>query len=202
MKTTTNTMNWRERQALKETQQREAARKAADEVERKRYANTHENFPTLVTTAHRMNTDALQGFADLANKMRLHDEVEQQLEAYRKAKSVRERRHILNTVVLLRRPQQRYDEEDEEEVPEDTPQDLRETYPPHGTRGTYSDVYWDPEHGDGWRMVTKKMRKVKRELTEAELAQKYREEFLMDDDGSEHYESNANYPEDSRRAFY
>lgn len=200
MNTTANKMNWRERQALKETQQREAARKAADEAERKRYANTQENFPTLVTTAHRITSDTLTGFADLANKMRMRDEVQQQLEAYRKAKSARERRTILDTVVLLRRPQRDYDDEEEEPV-EETPEDLRETYPPHGSRGTYSDVYWDPEHGDGWRMVTKKMRKVKRELTEAELAQKYREEFLMDDAESGDYDTSG-YPEDSRRAFY
>ena len=191
MNTTANKMNWRERQALK----------AADEAERKRYANTQENFPTLVTTAHRITSDTLTGFADLANKMRIRDEIQQQLEAYRKAKSARERRTILDTVVLLRRPQREFDEEDEEEPIEETPEDLRETYPPHGRRGTYSDVYWDPEHGDGWRMVTKKMRKVKRELTEAELAQKYREEFLMDDDESGDYDT-PGYPEDSRRAFY
>lgn len=193
-------MSWRERQILKEKQQREAVQKAADEAERRRYANTEENFPTLVTTAYRIQSSAPQGFADLANKMRIREEVEAQLEAYRRTKSEHERNRILDTVVMLRRTRFTDSDEEDEEEEEET-MTLDDTYPQHGPRGRSTSVYWDPEHGDGWRMVVKKQRKQKRELTEAELAQKYREEFFGEDGDSE--DLNEDLAERSqRREFY
>jgi hypothetical protein len=197
-------MSWRERQILKEKQQRETAQKAADEVERRRYANTEENFPTLVTTAHRIQSLAPQGFADLANKMRLMEEAEAQMEAYRKGSRRGGRRMIYDTMVFLRRRQMQTDEDEEEDVESVTPttDSLEELYPQHGRRGRSSEIYWDPEHGDGWRMVTKKMRKQKRELTEAELAQKYREEFFGEGDEDD-ADMNGDLAENGhRRQFY
>jgi hypothetical protein len=94
--------NWREREALKEKQQREAAQKYAEDMQRKQYENTEQNFPTTMTAAKRKAMDAPQGFSNLAKKWRQDDELEQKLEAYRKSKTEMERRALLNSIYVLR----------------------------------------------------------------------------------------------------
>jgi hypothetical protein len=135
--------------------------------------------------------------------MQVDKEIDRKMEEYRKAKSERERTTILNTVVYLSKRREYVDEEDdysyEEEVaPPTTPKEnLAEKYPPHGKRGTCS-----PPDYEGWRTVLKKRRKQKRELTEAELIKKYREEFF-DEEGEEEKEMNGQLAEASqRRDFY
>ena len=122
----------------------------------------------------------------------MKDELRKQMEAYRRATSERERRNIVNGVVILRRPRrQNYAEDEYDEstsfVEED---DINEQFPPHGKRGRYSAVFSDPQFGEiaarqappnpdgsrptaeefthGWREVTKRVRR-KRVLTNAEL---------------------------------
>jgi hypothetical protein len=132
------------------------------------------------------------------------EEAEAQMEAYRKGSRRGGRRMIYDTMVFLRRRQMQTDEDEEEDVESVTPttDSLEELYPQHGRRGRSSEIYWDPEHGDGWRMVTKKMRKQKRELTEAELAQKYREEFFGEGDEDD-ADMNGDLAENGhRRQFY
>lgn len=188
--------SWRERQAQK-----------AEEAQRKIYSKTETNFPTLVTTAHRIQPAAPQGYAKHANDWREQKELAKQMEAYRKARTARDRREILNTVFILRRrlADDDYVVEDDDDVATIVTDEaaLNEAFPPHGRRGTYSEVFSDPVDGEGWRLVMKRQRKPKRELTEAELAQKYREEFFeRNEDG---YEDDVNgdlMDRNQRREFY
>lgn len=180
--------SWRERQAQK-----------GAESERKKYANTETNFPTLVTTAHRIQAEAPQGYAAMANDWREQQELSKQLEAYRTAKTARERRAILSSVYIFRKrgalAEDGEDEFDDEVAPVE--QGLNEQFPPHGARGTYSEVY-----GDGWRLVIRRQRKQKRELTESELAQKYRDEFF-DEADEFHDDVNGDLTDrNQRREFY
>lgn len=206
--------NWREREALKEKQQREAAQKYAEEMQRKQYANTEENFPTMMTPTKRKAEGAPQGFSNLAKKWQQDDELEQKLEAYRKSKTEMERRALLGSIYVLR--QRRMGDYEDDEVYEEArvleaqtmqreEEDLNEKFPPHGRRGTYS----EPD-SEGWRTVLKRVRKQKRTLTEAELAQKYRDEFFEKDDEDDNdlgpRPTNGSwYPEDAgahRRDFW
>ena len=147
-------------------------------------ATSTSNKQNLVTTAHRIP----QGFAQKADEWRAERELKAQLDAYRKAKTARERRAILNTVYIF---QQRGNEsagptcrrcggphwtltceeadndteiyEDEEELT------LEEQFPPHGRRGTYT-----APDAEGWRTVTRlAFRPPRGELTEEQLHQLY-----------------------------
>ena len=140
-------------------------------------------------------------YSNLANKWREDDALANQLEAYRKAKTARERREILAMVAnvvsirhtTMNRDGDHYEEDDISEA-----ECLDDLYPPHGKRGTYG-----PPDSDGWRLVLKKTRKQKRELTEAELAQKYRDVFETSDDGSADGDVNGDLTDrNQRRDFY
>lgn len=195
---------WREREALKERQQREAAAKAAEEQQRKQYANNEVNFPSTMAARPTVLTKTAvpQGFSAMASKWQQQEELERQLEAYRKSNSDRERRAIIDTVYVLRRRHAGFQDEDDdvstltyETEPEE--EDLNEKFPPHGKRGTYS----EPD-SEGWRLVLKRQRKEKRTLSEAELAKKYRDTFFAEDE----YESddmNGDLTDrNQRRTFY
>jgi hypothetical protein len=190
---------WRAREAAKEQYRREAANKAAEDAERKKYENTEDNFPTLVTTAHRMDSNsAPQGFSALAEKWREEDELDKKLEAYKKARTEKERREIVESIYVFRqtkRNQPVYEDEDEvvEETTKSTP--LTVVYPGHGKRKTFS-----LPDSEGWRTVNKRYRKEKAELTEAELYEKY-----MNTRTNEEYDNEVNEDlgeGDQRRQFY
>lgn len=199
--TTTARPTWRDREAQKERQQREAARLAAEEERTRAFAKTEENFPSTMKPVDRMVVhDSPPGkFAQLANKMETDNE------ATRKAKKDRRQRIAYNPALFIRsggRKARTYDEEDEYDdnesmVSQET--DLNEKYPTHGKRGTCS-----PPDSEGWRTVTKKARKQKRELTEAELVKKYREEFFGENgEQEEDADMNADLNErNQRREFY
>ena len=142
-------------------------------------------------------------YSNLANKWREEDDLAKQLEAYRKARTSRERREILAmvaSVVSIRHKTMNRDGdhyEDDDDISEASPS-LDDLYPAHGKRGTYG-----PPDSDGWRLVTRKSRKQKRELTEAELAQKYRDVFENSDDGSAEGDVNGDLTDrNQRRDFY
>jgi hypothetical protein len=176
-----NKMNWRQR---------------AQEEEKKKYAKTEENFPTLVSNARRIQVGP-EGFANLANKWREDEELEKKMESYRKAKTARERREILATVKVFSR-RSNVQEEDEEDDEEEVETSVVVDSPPHGRRGTYS----EPDN-EGWRLVTKRLKKEKRELTEAELAQKYREEFFGENGDEDDVDVNGDLVDrNQRRNFY
>ena len=200
MSTTTkkSTTTWREREAQKERQQREAVVRAAEEVQRKKLAKTEENFPTTIQPVNHMTIMPIGKFAELATKWQIDEEI-----MYRHAKNDRERKVIRDTVMFLRshgtaervRPDEEYDDE-EEEVWTVQPEPLSERFPPHGRRGRCT-----APDGDGWRLVTKKLRKQVRTLTEAELAQRYRSAFFAGDE--EEADVNGDLTDrNQRRDFY
>lgn len=205
--TATARPSWRDREAQKERQQRDAARTAIEEAEKKKIALTEENFPSLNTaTKMTVHGGPTGKFAELANKMEIDKEIDRKVEEYRQAKNERDRMVLLNTVVGLTKRRQYVEEDDDYSVytentevapPPKPKENLNEKYPPHGKRGTYS----TPDY-EGWRMVLKKRRKQKRELTEAELYKKYREEILGDEN-EDNQEMNGQLAEASqRRDFY
>lgn len=151
----------------------------------------------LVSTAHSIRPS----FSKMANNWREEEEVKKQVEAYRKAKSARERREILHEVMKFRRHHASHDDDyrDEDVHDElDEGAELNEKFPPHGRRGRYS-----PPDSEGWRLVTRYTHKQKRELTEAELAQKYRETFFENSDDGNDGDMNGDLTEkNQRREFY
>lgn len=197
MSTTTRT-TWREREAQKERQQREAVARAAEDVQRKKIAKTEENFPTTIQPVNHMTIMPIGKFAELATKWQIDEEI-----MYRHAKNDRERKVIRDTVLFLRshgtaeRPRYEEEYEDEDESWEAVEEPLSVRYPPHGRRGRCT-----APDGDGWRLVTKKLpRKQPRTLTEAELAQKYRNAFYAGDE--EELDVNGDLADrNQRRDFY
>lgn len=151
----------------------------------------------LVAEAHPIRPT----FAGMANKWREEEELEKQMEAYRKAKSARERREILATVRMFRRRKAvAHDDESENEDAETESEDmsLDEKYPPHGKRGMFT-----PPDSEGWRLVTRPTKKQRREMTEAELAKKYRETFFENSDDGDEVDMNGDLTErNQRREFY
>ena len=199
--TTTARPTWREREAMKERQQRDAARRAIEEAERQKIAKTEENFPSMFQAPEQMRVFAGPSgrFVELVHKMQQDEET-----AVAKKKA-RARKVATDSAVLFVRSGNRrrddYDDYDEDEEDEQAshPEDLREKFPPHGKRGTYS----EPDY-EGWRTVTKKPRKQPRELTEAELVKKYRETFFGEgEDNDEGVDLNGDLTErNQRREFY
>ena len=207
--TATARPTWREREAIKERQQREAVARAADDAQRKKIAKTEENFPTTMKPTTRVTIRPPGKFAELATKWQVEEEIDRQLENYRKAKNDRERGVIRDSVIFLRNRRTRDDDyyESEEEAIErenmmsyeedEEEETMDEKFPPHGKRGTYTapDI-------EGWRTVVRKTRKQPRELTEAELVQKYRDEFFGGEDEDE-VDHNGDLTErNQRRQFY
>lgn len=182
MSTTRNTQpSWRQRMLEKERQEREALARAAEAERQKQYANTEANFPTTLVTTARPTKSVLPAFAKTAAEAEEREIRRRQREAYANSQAARERRDAMHTVAFRHRRGQLSDDVDDE-IPEAeaTPDPtLNERYPPHGRRGTYT----DPD-SDGWRLVTKRQRR-KRELTDAELEKKYRNEILNEDGSSE-----------------
>lgn len=179
MSTTRNTQpSWRQRMLEKERQEREALARAAEAERQKQYANTEANFPTTLVTTARATKSTLPAFAKTAAQAEEREIRRRQREAYANSQAARERRDAMHTVAFRHR-RQRVEDEEEDETETVPDQSLSELYPPHGRRGTYT----DPDN-DGWRLVTKRQRR-KRELTDAELEKKYRNEILNEDGSSE-----------------
>jgi hypothetical protein len=191
--------SWREREVQKERQRREDVAQAADDAQRKKITKTETNFPTTMKPTQKMTVHGGTAgkFAELATKWQVEEEISRQLESYRRANNERERGMILDTVISLRNRRTRndsYESEDEEERVVETPD---EKFPSHGPRGTFT-----PPDNEGWRLVTRKTRRQPRELTQAQLAQKYRDEFYGGD-AEEEAEVNDDYDDRAqRRQFY
>ena len=201
--TATARPTWRDREAQKQKEQREATLRAKEEAELQKFANTEENFPSLIKLKDNMTVHGGPPgkFAELASKLNATVAVD-----------VKE--DDVAPTVTIRNKSNRYKRPDDDEesyvyirddastvIEESAPKEnLNEKYPPHGKRGTYS----GPDH-EGWRYVTKKKtKKTKRTLTEAELQRKYREEFFGEgEDGEENVDMNADLTErNQRREFY
>ena len=150
---------WREREALKEKQRKELEARKAEEARLAKLKMSETNFPVLVSGAagNRAVQIGEETFADLAEQWKFKDELAQMREEARKQREEKER--ISMNGVFIRRT---------------TYDDLYDNGP------SKYDRYVPPEQPkanpafDGWHLVdTKKEKKVKRELTEAELEAKY-----------------------------
>ena len=196
--TATARPTWRDREAQKQREEREAILRAKEEAELKKFALTEENFPSLMRAVERMTVPDLPAgkFAELASKLNAVADTAPKEETLGPMPTIRNKSKRFQradddkeSYISVR--------EEEEPVANAPKETLNEKYPPHGKRGTYS----GPDH-EGWRYVLKKKaKKTKRTLTEAELQRKYREEFFgeRDEDG----EVNAEIAESNqRREFY
>jgi hypothetical protein len=192
--TATARPTWRDREAQKHRQEREAALKAAEDARIQSFANTEENFPSLVKPADKITVHGGPPgkFAELANSLQREEAVYQKEEtvpstptAYHKKKQFQRADDEGESYVYVR----------DEEMTVNVDEPKESLYPTHGKRGTCS----EPD-SEGWRTVTKRVKKQKRPLTEAELVKKYREEFFGE---GEEEEVNAEIAETSqRRDFY
>lgn len=200
--TATARPTWRDREAQKQRQDREAILKAAEDARIQSFAKTEENFPSLSKALDKMVVPGGPPgkFAELASKLNATVEVETKEEDIAPTVGIR------NASKRYQRTDDDeesyvYVREEEESVDESTPKEnFNEKYPPHGKRGTCS----PPDH-EGWRYVLKKKaKKQKRTLTEAELQKKYREEFFGEgEEGEENVDMNADLTErNQRRDFY
>ena len=168
-----------------------------------------------------MSSNTRVSVARRIEQSHIADELRKQMEAYRRATSERQRRNIVNGVVILRlrRNRPEYDYDDVSTVQDEYVDD--EEFPPHGKRGTYSAVYSDPQFGalaaehaapnpdgsrptadeytDGWRTVTKRFRR-KHVMTNSELE---RAAGVSQDENSEEGDHNGDLNErNQRREFY
>lgn len=159
---------WKEREALKEKQRKEYEARKAEEARVAKLKMSETNFPVLVSGAAGNRAVQLgeQTFADLAEQWKFKDELTQMREEARRQREEKER--ISMSGVFLRRTN--YD-------------DLYDNGP------SKYDRYMPPEQPktnpafDGWQLVdTKKQKKEKRELTEAELEVKYAQSASDDED--------------------
>lgn len=134
--------------------------------------------------------------ASRLGEVHAREELRRKMEAYRRAKSERERRELLDGVFVLRRKAGSQTEVYTTSL-EDTASECEwsEQWPRH--RGyKYST---DPD-SEGWRTVVKPYR-VRRYLTDEELEEKYA--VLGDLPASdEDLEGLGDGPDDGRRAFY
>ena len=191
--TATARPTWREREAQKMRHQREAVARAAEEAHAKSFAKTEENFPTTMRPSDRVTIRPPGRFAELATKMQADDDMQHRV---RKVRTV-----IYDTVIPVRSGRRAYQDEEEDYMDEDEDQprtDLEERFPPHGKRGTYT-----APDSEGWRLVTKKLKKQPRELTEAELIKKYRDTFFGEGEDDEEADHNGDLTDrNQRRQFY
>jgi len=152
----------------------------------------------------------------------IKDQIRKQMEAYRQATSERERRNIINGVVIIPRSTAQFGSYDEDSYDDELQtESIDEQYPPHGKRGTYGPVYSDPEFGaivaaqaplnpdgtrptaaefsDGWREVMKRVRR-KHVMTNAELE---RAAAMSHENDSEEGDHNGDLTDrNQRRNFY
>lgn len=150
---------WREREAAKQRAREEADRLRKEAEEKARLAVTDTNFPTLSTQpTHRTSIPMFStSFADLAEEWKVKDELTEAREQLRKERENRER-ILTNGVYVMSRA-------GSSNVPIQPLPTIVETK----KKGPTID-------SDGFEVVeTRKGRKEKRELTEAELHRKYME---------------------------
>ena len=150
------------RRLQREQDRIEAERKIAEETERRKYANTDANFPTL-GTARPVAAPMVMGthFASLAEKWAHDDEVNKKVEEMRRLREETSRLSVPSMYVLrsarsqggsVHRPE---DDEFYREEEEET------STAAAGTGLLNEDA--------GWTVVTRKVRKPKRELTIEEM---------------------------------
>ena len=162
---------WRAREVAKARERKEQEKKLADEVQQKKLEKTTTNFPSLSgQTAAGGGGHVVfdTSFSSLALNWQASDDMEKKLQEYRREKDAK--RQFETTGVYVHRFR-----------------------PGHMDGGSSSDegpaepyVFVPPKVDfEGWQEVKVKTRKPKRELTMAEIAQKYHERGEGSGSGSE-----------------
>lgn len=154
----TSGAGWRQREIEKAKARKEAELKAKEDTEKKQYANTEKNFPSLIG-AGAGNTHVAfdHTFSNLARNWQKADDYEEARQAYEKEKA-RKARNEFAGVYIHRFREGRMARTDEEEYVEE------ETHIPMPPK----------VDNEGWEEVKRKAIKTSsHELTEAELARKY-----------------------------
>lgn len=159
---------WREREAMKEKQRKELEQRRKEEAERAKLAKTEENFPALssgpIQQARQLGEDS---FAEKAAEWKFKDDIAEIRENARQERELRneQRERIMrNGIYIMSRAQL-----PQQTAPLQLPV-LQEEKKPVIDR-------------DGFEVVEKKkLRKPKRELTEAELAAKHDRQLSDDED--------------------
>jgi hypothetical protein len=150
--------NWREREALKEKARQEAERLRKEAEEKARLAVNDVNFPAISGQAGAKQPQGPQGeftFAELAQEWQLKDNIHERNEQVRKDKQDRERMMMNGVYVMSRVSTVNEPEHVALNMPPPKPKPMPRI------------------DEDGFQEVSKKKRKEKRELTEAEIAAKY-----------------------------
>jgi hypothetical protein len=150
--------NWREREALKEKARQEAERLRKEAEEKAKLVVNETNFPSMSGQAGPKQQQGPQGdftFAELAQEWQIKDDIHERHEQVRRDKQDRERM-MMNGVYVMSRVST-----------VEEPQHIAISMPPPKPKSM-------PRiDEDGFQEVSKKKRKEKRELTEAEIAEKY-----------------------------
>ena len=176
----------RDRDAARERHRREAEQRKKEEEERRKLAMNQTNFPSLAGSAGWKGPQTLgeDSFADKALEWDTQDKItkmREDLRATREADALARERVMMNGIYVMSRST--YAEEP-----------VSTARPPQGD--VPKAVRLDE---DGFQQVRRKERKEKRELTEAEIAQKYAHIPEEDDDPDDH---NAQLFEKYRREHY
>lgn len=144
--------NWREREA-------EAARKAAEEEQRKKNVMNDTNFPVL-STARPLEVPNGNKFAKLAEKWAVDAEVERRMEAHKKFQQAADRFDMIPSRTHTRSRYERHEDEYEEDLGPVSSEMSR-------NRSVLDDDV-------GWAEVRRKTPKPKRELTIEEMDERER----------------------------
>ena len=160
--------NWRERQQVKDRQDKERLERERDAEDRKKYEKTYTNFPSMGAGSAAAVPQFSKSFAGLAVDWKKNEDARRTREDYLKQRDAHEK--MLDGGVFVYRPTNVLGSSD---VPE-----FEEEYK----------AYVPPKiDGDGWQVAEQKRSKGPRELSHAELDRKYAQDAPSDDeDESDH----------------
>ena len=172
--------NWRQREAEKARARKEAELKAKEEAEKKQYANTEQNFPSLIGAGAASTHVAFDNkFSTLASNWQKADDIELVRQAMEKEKARKAQNEFKGVYIHRFREGRLTNVEEEEEYVEE-----QSIVPPK------------VDH-EGWEEVKKKARKGPRELSMAELAKKYQD--AASDEDKEEQDMNGHLFDNRRR---
>lgn len=169
MRPSASQSGWRAREVAKARERKELEKKLAEEVQAKKLEKTTTNFPTLSGSAGGGGHVVFDtSFSSLAANWQTSDDIERKLQEYRREKDAKRQFETTGVYVQRFRAGRMDGDSSSDEGP-------AEPY-----------VFVPPKVDcDGWQEVKVKTRKEKRELTMAEIAQKYHERGEGTGSGSE-----------------
>jgi hypothetical protein len=152
---------WRQREIEKAKARKEAEMKMKEEAEKKQYAKTEANFPTLIGAGAGTHVAFDHKFSTLASNWQMSNDNDAMRAALEREKAQKSRNEFAGVFIHRFREGRMANvtEEEEEDVP-----------PPK------------PAEDGEWKEVKSKARKQHRELTMSELAQKYADASSSDGD--------------------